>query len=108
MIPSTNQASQASVHTLCTPDQIVRLAAEVAMETAVRMLSENPVYISEKAARKKYKGLLDLWIDNNLVVYIPSEKGRRLFPADRLAVLYRAYATGTRPPAYKKSKKIKI
>lgn len=72
MIPSTTTPT--SVHTLCTPDQIVRLSAEVAMETAIRMLSENPVYISEKAARKKYKGLLDLWIDNNLVVYIPSEK----------------------------------
>ena len=105
MIPPTTQAN--SIHTLCTPDQIVRLASEVAMETAVRILSENPVYISERAARRKYKGLLDLWIDNNLVVCIPSDKGRKLFPADRLAVLYRAYATNTRPPAYKKSKLIK-
>lgn len=102
-----NPPTQAhSIHTLCTPDQIVRLASEVAMETAVRILSENPVYISEKAARKKYKGLLDLWIDNNLVVYIPTDGGRRLFPADRLAVLYRAYATGTTPPAYKRKRNI--
>lgn len=85
----------------CTPDQIVRIASEVAAEAVARLLTDNPTYISEKAARRKYKGLLDLWIDNNLVTYIPSDKGRRLFPADRLIVLYRAYATNSRPPAYK-------
>lgn len=101
MLPSTPAAAHTA---LCNTDQIVRLATEVAFEAAVRTLSENPTYISEKAARKKYKGLLDLWIDNNLVVFIPSEKGRRLFPADRLAVLYRAYATNTRPPIYRKNR----
>ena len=73
----------------------VEKLVEIAAKTAIQEYKglQQPEYLSEKQARKRYKGLVDYWEMQGLVNPVPSKKGRLLYPTNRLVELYAIHCT---------------
>lgn len=74
---------------------LIRIASRIALSTFTEMADKNPKYLSEKQAKAKYKGLVELWEKCHLITSIPTENGKyRLYSESRLAELYLLYTEG--------------
>lgn len=73
---------------------IVRVATKCSFNLLKELQSKAPDYTSRKVAKKKYKGLLELWEREGLIKGIPTEKGDHVvYPTHRLLELYEIYTT---------------
>ena len=70
-------------------DAVVRLATKIAFGMAKELLENKPEYMSERAAKKKYKMLLWEWEKRGLVKPFRTENGKhKVYPKHRLVELY--------------------
>ena len=73
-------------------DAVVRLATKIAFGMAKELLENKPEYMSERAAKKKYKMLLWEWERRGLVKPFRTENGKhRVYPKHRLIELYETH-----------------
>lgn len=76
-------------------NDVLRAITEYAFNTALDILEDSPQYMSENAARKKYKGLLTDWVQSKLITPIPTENGKHnVYPKRRLVQLYSMVCSG--------------
>ena len=70
-------------------EEVVRLSTKIAFGMVKELLDENPEYISERNAKKKYKMLLWEWEQRGLIKPIRTENGKhKVYPKHRLVELY--------------------
>lgn len=76
-------------------EAVVRLATKYSFNLVKELLSDEPDYMSRRAALKKYKSLLYIWEKRGLIKAIHTENGKHdVFPKHRLVELYEIYTTG--------------
>lgn len=75
-------------------EDIIRCATEVAFATALDLLKDDIEYISERAAKKKYKGQLELWERHGLITPIDTANGKhKVYSKRRLIMLLQMHET---------------
>ena len=73
-------------------EEVVRLSTAFAFGMVMELLDDKPEYMSERAAKKKYKMLLWEWEQRGLIVPLRTENGKhKVYPKHRLVELYKLH-----------------
>lgn len=78
-----------------TMEQLVKLTTQFAFSTAMDILEDDVEYMSEHAAKKKFKGQLELWERGGLIKGIPTSNGKhKVYSKRRLTELWYLWTIG--------------